>query len=87
MIRVFLGLLDVLLYYDQDNILNNPPNKETHIFLFWVVKFLKLSGALYILIKKCRLKLTNIHPPLKIDVLHPHIFEEGVICQKTIKSY
>jgi len=57
LIRVFLGLLDVLLYYDQDNILNNPPNKETHIFLFWVVKFLKLSGALYILIKSVGLSL------------------------------
>ena len=28
----FLGLLDVLLYYYQDNILNNPQNKEMYIF-------------------------------------------------------
>ncbi|AVI60681.1 fibronectin [Bacillus toyonensis] len=37
--------------------------------------------------KKCRLKPTNIHLPLKIVVLHLHIFEEGVFYQKTIKSY
>jgi len=34
LIKVFLGLLDVLLYYYQDNILINPQNKETHISLF-----------------------------------------------------
>ncbi|PHD48390.1 hypothetical protein COF67_17580 [Bacillus toyonensis] len=67
--------------------MNNPQNKETYILLFWVVKPLKLSGGPYILIKKCRHKPTNIHLPLKIVVLHLHIFEEGVFYQKTIKSY
>ncbi|PEA92080.1 fibronectin, partial [Bacillus cereus] len=28
---------------------------------------------------------TDIHLPLKIGVLHLHIFEEGVFCRKTIK--
>ncbi len=29
---------------------------------------------------------TDIHLPPKIDVLHLHIFEEGVFCRKTIKD-
>ncbi|MBE7168628.1 hypothetical protein COF50_19400 [Bacillus toyonensis] len=76
-----------MLYYYQDNILNNPQNKEMHIFLFGVVKLLKLSGGLYIIIQKCRLQPTNNHLPLKVVVLHLHIFEEGVFCWEIIKSY
>ncbi|MDR4322915.1 hypothetical protein FOS03_20120 [Bacillus paranthracis] len=67
--------------------MNNPQNKEIHIFFFWVVKFLKLRGGLYILIQKCRLQPTNNHLPLRIVVLHLQIFEEEVFCWEMIKSY
>ncbi|KAA0745355.1 hypothetical protein DN389_13020 [Bacillus sp. AY3-1] len=67
--------------------MNNLQNKEMYISWFCVVNFLKLSGGLYILSKKGRLKPTNIHLPLKVAVFTLSRFEGEVLYRKTIKSY